>query len=159
MHERLSMVIGESMERGNLRVGKGRGLSIGDVARRAKVSVETIRFYEREGILPPPPRTRSGHRRYPREAVEWVCLLRRARSFGFSVQRAGELLQQRLQGDVPCDEAHAAIASRASELDRAAGALRSTALALRALLRACRGDEPAVACPVLTEISRCSQVP
>ena len=140
-------------------MSRGRGLTIGELARRAKVPVETIRFYERRGILPTPPRTMSGHRRYPREAVEWVCLLRRARSFGFSVQRAGELLQQRLMGDVPCEEAHAALATRATELDETAAALRSTASALRSLLRGCPGDEPAVACPVLAEIARCSQLP
>ncbi len=61
-------------------------LMIGKVARRAGVGVETIRFYEREGLIAEPPRRESGYRQYPEEAVSRVRFIRRAKELGFTLK-------------------------------------------------------------------------
>ena len=64
-------------------------LTIGQVASGAGVGIETIRFYEREGLLEDPPRTASGYRQYPKDAVTRVQLIRRAKELGFSLKEIG----------------------------------------------------------------------
>src|SRR5438874_2373501 len=70
-------------------------LTIGQLAGQAGVGVETIRFYEREGLLPAPGRLPSGYRQYPPDAVDRVKFLRRAQWLGFSLRDAKELLALR----------------------------------------------------------------
>ena len=67
-------------------------LTIGKVARLANVGIETIRFYEREGLLETPARRPSGYREYPREAADRLRFIRRARELGFSLKEIQELL-------------------------------------------------------------------
>jgi hypothetical protein len=61
-------------------------LTIGELAGRAGIGVETVRFYEREGLLPKPPRRRSGYRQYPLDAVARVLFIRQAKELGFQLQ-------------------------------------------------------------------------
>src|SRR5215472_15812414 len=67
-------------------------LSIGQVARRAEVGVETVRFYEREGLLEEPPRRASGYRPYSEELVNRLRFIKRAQQLGFSLKEISELL-------------------------------------------------------------------
>lgn len=67
-------------------------LRTAQVARLAGVNVETLRFYEREGILPEPPRRASGYREYPHETVGRVRFVKRAQELGFSLKEIKELL-------------------------------------------------------------------
>ncbi len=69
------------------------GISIGVAARRSGVNIETIRFYERSGLLKAPPRTAGGHRVYDAPAVRRIAFLRRARELGFTLERVRELLE------------------------------------------------------------------
>jgi DNA-binding transcriptional MerR regulator len=69
------------------------GTKIGELARRCGVSPDTIRFYEREGLLPPPPRTDSGHRIYDGESIVRLKLIRRAQRIGLTLQDIGEILR------------------------------------------------------------------
>ncbi len=71
-------------------------LTIGKVARRAGVGVETIRFYEREGLITAPSRGVSGYRRYPEETVSRIRFVRRAKALGFSLREVRELLSLRV---------------------------------------------------------------
>src|SRR6266852_4384126 len=71
-------------------------LSIGQVARRAGVGVETVRFYEREGLLKEPPRRASGYRQYPEEVVKRIQFIKRAQELGFSLKEIIELLTLRV---------------------------------------------------------------
>ena len=70
-------------------------LSIGDVARRCGVSIEAIRYYEKEGLVPKPPRTSSGRRAYSPEHLQTISFVRRARDMGFSLRDTRELLASR----------------------------------------------------------------
>ncbi len=71
---------------------KPRGLSIGGVARRSGVKIETIRFYERIGLLAPPPRTAGGHRVFGEAEVKRLNFVRRARELGFTLGQVRDLL-------------------------------------------------------------------
>src|SRR5579864_428144 len=79
-----------------------KALRSGDLARLSGVSADTIRHYERIGILPKSPRTVSGYRLYGREAVVRVQLMRRALQLGFTLAELSELFQARDSGNVPC---------------------------------------------------------
>jgi DNA-binding transcriptional MerR regulator len=85
-----------------------RPLRIGDVARAAGVSVDTVRHYERIGVLRPPPRTGSGYRVYPQDAIDRVRLVRGAVQFGFSLRELTTFLRARDMGAPPCRAVRAA---------------------------------------------------
>lgn len=74
----------------------------GELARLAGLSSDTLRHYERLGILPKPPRTAGGYRDYPSHTLERVRLIRRALSVGFSLPELTTILKIRDQGGVPC---------------------------------------------------------
>jgi DNA-binding transcriptional MerR regulator len=82
------------------------------------VSTDTLRHYERKGLLARPPRTDAGHRRYPAAAVDRVRLIRRALVIGFSLAELARVLRQRERGGVPCREVRALVGSRRASLDR-----------------------------------------
>lgn len=78
------------------------GLTIGRLAREAGVNSETIRFYERRGLIPKPPRPATGYRRYPPETVRRVRFIRHAKELGFSLKEILELLSLRLDPETTC---------------------------------------------------------
>jgi MerR family mercuric resistance operon transcriptional regulator len=67
------------------------GLTIGDVAKQAKVRIETLRYYEREGLVASPPRSPSNYRLYPEDTVRRVQFIKRAQELGFSLKEIKEL--------------------------------------------------------------------
>ena len=69
------------------------GLTIGALAKRAGVNVETIRYYQRIGLLREPPKPAQGYRRYPQQAVARIHFIKRAQELGFSLKEIAELLQ------------------------------------------------------------------
>jgi DNA-binding transcriptional MerR regulator len=79
-------------------------LFIGKVARRAGVGVETIRFYERQGLLTPPIRKDSGYRLYPQHVFGRIRFIRRAQELGFSLREIKELLELRRNSSAPCED-------------------------------------------------------
>jgi DNA-binding transcriptional MerR regulator len=81
-------------------------LRIGDIAREAGVTPDTIRHYERLGVLPHPPRTMAGYRRFSVETIERVRLVRRALAIGFSLAELARILKVRDAGGVPCKGVH-----------------------------------------------------
>src|ERR1700738_3595298 len=79
-------------------------LSIGKVARRAGIGVETIRFYEREGLLAAPARRDSGYRLYPERVIGRIRFIRRAKELGFSLKEIKELLQLKRNSSSTCED-------------------------------------------------------
>jgi DNA-binding transcriptional MerR regulator len=79
-------------------------LSSGELADLAGVSRDTLRHYERKGVLPRPVRGRNAYRQYPREALERVQLVRRALSVGFTLDELARVLKVRDAGGAPCEE-------------------------------------------------------
>ena len=103
----------------------GPAFSIGKAARRSGVKVETIRFYERSGLVAAPPRTAGGHRVYDAPAVRRLAFLRRARELGFTLERVRELLALADERETSCAEVRrlaeghlAAVRARINDLER-----------------------------------------
>lgn len=78
------------------------GLLIGEVSKQAAVSPPTIRYYEDIGLLPSPPRSSTGYRRYPHATVEELRFIRKAQALGFSLDEIGEILKLSRAGKAPC---------------------------------------------------------
>jgi MerR family mercuric resistance operon transcriptional regulator len=79
-------------------------MKIGEVAKQAGVTVQTMRFYERSGLLPRPERTESGYRVYAPSDLRRVQLIRQAKRLGFSLEEVKRILRLRQQGSCPCGE-------------------------------------------------------
>jgi len=88
-----------------------------EVARLTSVSTDTLRHYERKGLLARPHRTTAGYRRYPAEAVERVRLIQRAIRIGFSLQDLARVLAERDRGGAPCRAVRELVAGRLAHLD------------------------------------------
>lgn len=95
----------------------GRVLKIGEVARETGVGVETLRFYERRGLLGRPARTQSGYRVYDASVVEQVNFIKRAQSIGFSLDEIAEILVESADGRLPCREVREMARRKLVELD------------------------------------------
>jgi MerR family transcriptional regulator, copper efflux regulator len=92
-------------------------LRIGRLARLAEVNVQTVRFYEREGILPQPGRRPSGYREYPPETIGIVRIIKHLQRLGFSLKEIKELLARRRLRSVTLGTASEKLASKIGELD------------------------------------------
>jgi MerR family copper efflux transcriptional regulator len=93
-------------------------LRIGELAERSGVSADTIRYYERIGLMPKAARTSAGYREYPESAVDRVRLVQNALSFGFSLKQVGAFLGVRQAGGAPCKNVRAAGARILEGLER-----------------------------------------
>ena len=78
-------------------------LTIGQVANAADVNIQTIRYYERRGLLPTPRRTHAGYRQYAHDAVARLRFIKRAQDLGFSLREIQELLRLRVRHNGACD--------------------------------------------------------
>jgi DNA-binding transcriptional MerR regulator len=101
-----------------------RPLRSGELARRAGVSPDTLRHYERRGLLPRPPRSAAGYRLYPPEALERVRLIRGALSIGFTVKELAAILSERDRGGAPCRRVRTLAAGKLSQIELQLRALR-----------------------------------
>jgi DNA-binding transcriptional MerR regulator len=79
-------------------------MKTGELAKRASVSVQTVRFYERQGLLPDPGRTDSGYRRYTEVHLRQLRFIRQAKALGFSLEEIREILHMRGRGQSPCSK-------------------------------------------------------
>jgi len=104
-------------------------LTIGALAHAAGVGVETIRFYERKGLVPKPPRTPAGYRQYPGDTVDRVKFIRRAQGLGFALREISELLDLRVDEVAACGPVEA---QAREKLEQVAGKIEA--------LRACSGE-------------------
>jgi DNA-binding transcriptional MerR regulator len=114
----------------------GRALASGEAARQAGVSSDTLRVYERRGLLPAPARDANGYRRYSPAAVERVRMIQAALDAGFTLTELARILRQRDEGGAPCREVYAIAAERLAQLGERIAALS----ALRDRLERTIGD-------------------
>ncbi len=124
-------------------------LTIGKVARLAQVGVETIRFYEREGLVAKPPRTPSGYRQYPKETVSRIRFIRRAKELGFSLKEIKELLALRVDPETTCGDIRRRAQAKIQSIEEKIAALEKMKKALEKLAARCRGKGPTSQCPIL----------
>jgi MerR family transcriptional regulator, copper efflux regulator len=126
-----------------------KALSIGQVAKRAGVGVETVRFYERQGLLAEPDRRASGYRQYGGEAVSVLRVIRRAKDLGFTLKEIKGLLALRLDGSAKRSDVRRQAQAKLADIEERIRDLRRMRAALVRLVDACHGDGPASGCPIL----------
>lgn len=134
-----------------------RFLTIGQLADRAGVGVETIRFYERKGLIAEPPRSASGYRHYAMNAVRRVRFVRRAKALGFSLKEISELLALRVDPSSTCGDVRQRAESKIGEINERITGLEEMKAALTRLSASCRGRGPATECPILDELDRSAE--
>jgi len=110
-------------------------LRSGELARLANVSADTLRHYEKLGVLPCSPRTEAGYRVYAASAVDRVLLVQRALQLGFSLAELAEILQTRDSGGAPCHRVLGLAEQKLSALNNQIAQLRRTERYLRQLVR------------------------
>ena len=129
-------------------------LTIGQVARRAGVGVETVRFYEREGELSEPPRRASGYRQYSEQVVTRLHFIKRAQQLGFSLKEITELLQLRVDAQTSCEEVKQRTEAKIAEVERKLIELRRMRQALLQVAALCTGQGPGGHCPMLDALDQ-----
>ncbi len=123
-------------------------LPIGELSRRTRCNVETIRFYEKIGVLPKPQRTEGGHRVYGNAHLKRLTFIRRARELGFTLDEVRALLRLAAARDVPCTEVKDLAATHLAEVKTKIADLRAMQKALTTLIAQCNaGDQPN--CPLI----------
>jgi len=131
----------------------GREWGIGALSRATGVNIETIRYYERIGILPPPPRSRGGHRVYGTDHMKRLAFVRRSRELGFSLQDVRGLLDLVDGGEVTCDQVKAVTLGHLDEVRQRIADLRRMERVLRDMAATCAGgDVPE--CPIVDALFR-----
>ncbi len=113
-------------------------MKIGEVARRAGVSVDTVRFYERRGILPPAPRRASGYRMYSEATTQRIGFARTLQSLGLSLDEIVEMLAAVDAGTATCENQQFRIESVVQRIDAKLRELRATRRKAVQVLQACR---------------------
>jgi Hg(II)-responsive transcriptional regulator len=123
-------------------------LTIGALAKAAGVNVETIRFYERRGLLRRPPKPAEGYRRYPNNAVQQVRFIKGAQRLGFSLKEITELLTLGGQGELNCAEMRDLAGRKVAEIDHKMAALEAMKSTLLELAETCPGAGNLALCPI-----------
>ena len=129
-------------------------LTIGRFARQAGVGVETIRFYEREGLIAEPARRPSGYRQYTPEAVRRIRFVRHAKALGFTLKEIRELLELRVRPDSSCADVRARVRLKIEDVEARLVSLVGMKAALTRLGARCHSDRPTGGCPILEELDR-----
>jgi DNA-binding transcriptional MerR regulator len=108
-------------------------MRIGELARRTGTTAKTLRFYEAEGLLPEPVRTRSGYRDYQTDTLDRMAFVRDAQKAGFTLRQIGQILHIRDGGQPPCAHVGQLIEQRLAEVEQRLAELQQTRAHLREL--------------------------
>lgn len=126
------------------------GLAIGEISRRTGCNIETIRYYERIGLLPPPPR-RGRYRRYGDDDVGRLAFVRRARELGFTLDDVRALLNLAVESQAACAEVRGLAAAHLAGVRAKIADLRAMEVALALAVRQCDAGE-ALGCPLINAL-------
>jgi MerR family mercuric resistance operon transcriptional regulator len=118
------------------------------------VNLETVRYYERRGLLPKPPRSASGYRLFPVEATQRLRFIQRAKELGFSLKEIGELLALRISPTTTSAGIRAKAEAKIADIKGRIRTLESMEEALRRLTKSCTGCGPIAECPILESLDR-----
>ena len=134
-------------------------LRISEVAEQGGVNLQTIRYYEREGLLPEPPRLASGYRTFPEQAVRRVRFIKRAQELGFSLAEIRGLLTLRVDHQRDRAAVRAIARTKLLQIDEKIQSLEAMKRALQHLTDRCTGHGPASECPILEALDSENKIP
>jgi MerR family transcriptional regulator, copper efflux regulator len=124
-------------------------LTIGDVAKQAQVHIETLRYYERRGLLARPPRSLSNYRLYSAETVRRVRFIKGAQQLGFSLKEIRELLSLRAEPETSCEDIRERAAAKLPDIEAKIASLQAMKHALAKPVTECSGSGSITDCPIL----------
>lgn len=124
-------------------------VKIGQIAKQAGVHVETIRFYERKGLINQPPRRTGGYREYPQETIIRIRFIKRAKKLGFSLPDIAELLSLKANPQATCADVKKRTEDKISAIHERLADLQKIKKVLEELVTACKGYGPLNMCPIL----------
>jgi len=130
------------------------GLTIGDIAVAAGVGIETVRYYERRGLVPQPARAMGGYRRYGGAHVHRIRFIKRAQDLGFTLEEVESLLE--LEDGADRRAIRRIAGARLAEIRRRIAGLRRMERALTHLLHECESHGKAPRCPIIAAIAGAS---
>jgi Hg(II)-responsive transcriptional regulator len=133
-------------------------MRIGQIAAGAVVNVQTLRYYERRGLLPSPPRGRSGYRDYEPDAVQRVRFIKHAQALGFTLQEIRELLALRLGSAGVCARAEARAEAAIARIDEQLVHLQRMRTMLTELAASCRRQDLTGDCPIMNVLEETRRV-
>lgn len=128
-------------------------LTIGELGEQANVNIETLRYYERRGLLPPPPRSAANYRLFPPETVHVVRFIKQAQELGFTLKEIEELLSLRAIPEAQCADVKKLAQEKIKDIDTKIATLQALREVLDAMLTECPGKAPIQQCPILETIA------
>ncbi|WP_373533453.1 heavy metal-responsive transcriptional regulator [Vampirovibrio sp.] len=129
-------------------------LSRKQVADAAKITIEAVRFYEKEALIAEPPRSQAGYRQYPADTVKRLRFIKRAQSLGFSLPEIRELLVLRVDPETTAANIRYRAQQKIQEIEQKIQALHAMKLALERITESCNGSGPATECPILEALDQ-----
>jgi Hg(II)-responsive transcriptional regulator len=126
---------------------------ISQAAEQAGVNVQTLRYYERRGLLPKPPRRTSGYREFPEDSVRVVRFIKRAQDLGFSLDEVEQLLRLRRQSGRNRARIRAVAETKIRQIDRKLAELNRMKRALEMLVHTCH-EGTTLECPIIEALDR-----
>jgi Hg(II)-responsive transcriptional regulator len=127
-------------------------LTIGQLAKEARVNRETVRYYERQRLLQRPLRSIGGYRVFSDEAVKRLLFIRHAKMLGFSLEEIRELLALQVHSVGSCDRVRARAQIKITEIGRKIDSLEQMKRVLSELVSACKGRRKTNECPILDSL-------
>lgn len=134
-------------------MSQAQALTIGAMSRATGINIETIRYYERIGLLPAPPRTRSNYRAYTASEQKRLNFVRRTRNLGFSIDEIRALLRLSDNSDTDCCEVTDIARNHLGETERKIANLQALADELRFLITSCAGGSSVADCRIIEAFS------
>ena len=126
-------------------------MNIGELAKKTGCTVEVVRFYESEGILPPPQRRENGYRNYGNEHLQRLLFIRRCRELDMPLKDAAKLLGFAEQPQSHCEEVNAIVDVQIKKTQAKLNDIKALQMQLKLLRRQCNGE--AVECGILQELT------
>ena len=127
-------------------------MNIGQLSRRTGVPIDTVRYYEKQRLLPPPTRSASGYRHYEADDVLRLTSIRRAKALGFTLEEIRDLLALSRAHDGDMAAVRAAAADKLADVERRLAELTRVRDGLRTLVDACPGHGALDRCPILSAL-------
>lgn len=128
-------------------------LTIGELGEKAQVNIETLRYYERRGLLPSPPRSPANYRLFPPEAVKVVRFIKHAQALGFNLKEIEQLLSLQAIPEAQCADVKRLAQDKIMDIDAKITTLQAIRDVLAGLLVECPGLGPIQYCPILETIA------
>lgn len=129
-----------------------KNLTIGQLAKETGVNLETIRYYERRGLIAEPPRRESGYREFPRTYVERICFIKRAQTLGFTLKEISALLAL-ADGNPTCKDIPTFAEEKVKDIEIRIHDLKKIKKVLHDLIEQCLSNKKPSSCPIIESLT------